>query len=129
MSGTIPQSWYLHQKGDGYPIQRNERDAHMGQPERTEVPKKSSPLIEDVKPGDTIFVKVPGRAEKPVIVRVLVERIEGDILEVELYPEFQLPVRFMKTITKSDESQRKSIGNSIGCPILFEVSKVTLQTV
>jgi hypothetical protein len=74
----------------------------VGQPERTEVPIKLSPSIKDVKPGDTIFVKVPGRAEKLVIVRVLVERIEGDILEVELYPEFQLPVRFMKTITKSD---------------------------
>ncbi len=42
---------------------------------------------------------------KPVIVRVLVERIEGDTLEVELYPEFQLPVRFMKTITVADVEQ------------------------
>lgn len=55
-----------------------------------------------MNPGDTVFVRIPGRTGKPVIVRVLVDRVEGDMLEVELYPEFQLPVRFMKTITKSD---------------------------
>lgn len=73
----------------------------MGQPERTEVPR-SSLSSENVKAGDTIFVKVPGRSGKPVIVRVLVEQIEGDTLEVELYPEFQLPVRFMKMVTRAD---------------------------
>ena len=73
----------------------------MGQPERTEV-LRSSPSSENVKPGDTLFVRVPGRYGKPVIVRVLVERIEDETLEVELYPEFQLPVRFMKTVAKSD---------------------------
>lgn len=73
----------------------------MGQAERAEV-QKSSPSSENVKPGDTIFVRVPGRTGKPVIVRVLVEQVEGDALEVELYPEFQLPVRFMKTVTKAD---------------------------
>ena len=55
-----------------------------------------------MKPGDTIFVRVPGRFGKPVIVRVLVDQLDGDTLEVELYPEFQLPVRFMKTVMKSD---------------------------
>lgn len=73
----------------------------MGQPERTEV-QKSSPSSEDVTPGDTLFVRVAGRKGVPVIVRVLVERVEGDALEVELYPEFQLPVRFMKTVTRAD---------------------------
>lgn len=73
----------------------------MGQAERAEV-QKSSPSSENVKPGDTVFVKVPGRSGKPVIVRVLVEQVEGDTLTVELYPEFQLPVRFMKTITRAD---------------------------
>ena len=78
----------------------------MGQPEKvSEHPIKSSPSNASVKPGDTIFVHVPGRMGKPVIVRVLVERIEGDTLEVELYPEFQLPVRFMKTITVADVEQ------------------------
>ena len=73
----------------------------MGQPERTEV-QKSSPLSENVKPGDSIFVKVPGRTGKLVMVRVLVEQVDGDTLEVELYPEFQLPVRFMRTVSISD---------------------------
>lgn len=73
----------------------------MGQAERAEV-QKSSPSSENVKPGDTIFVRVPGRSGNSVIVRVLVESVEGDALTVELYPEFQLPVRFMKTVTKAD---------------------------
>lgn len=73
----------------------------MGQAERTEVPE-SSPSTENVKPGDTVFVKVSGRSGKPVIVRVLVDSVDGDTLTVELYPEFQLPVRFMETVTKSD---------------------------
>lgn len=73
----------------------------MEQTEKAEM-QKSSPLSENVKPGDTLFVRIPGRSGKPVIVRVLVESMEGDMLTVELYPEFQLPVRFMKTVTKSD---------------------------
>lgn len=73
----------------------------MGQAEITEV-QKSSPSSENVKPGDTVFVRVPGRVGTPVIVRVLVDSVEDETLEVELYPEFQLPVRFMKTVTKSD---------------------------
>ena len=100
MSNTIRRNWYLRQKADGYPTQRNERGASM-QPERTDI-LKSSPSGASVKPGDTIFVRVPGRFEKPVIVRVLVVKLDGDTLEVELYPEFQLPVRFLKTVTKSD---------------------------
>lgn len=73
----------------------------MGQAERAQ-PQRSSLSGESVKAGDTVFVKVPGRTGNPVIVRVLVERVEGEIMEVELYPEFQLPVRFMRTVTKAD---------------------------
>lgn len=73
----------------------------MGQSERTNIPRSSLSSANAVKPGDTIFVRVPGRSGAPVIVRVLVERVEGDTLTVELYPEFQLPVRFMQTITPS----------------------------
>src|SRR6266568_307790 len=100
MSNIIRRNWYLRQKADGYQTQRNERDALM-QSERTDI-LKLSPSSENVKPGDTIFVRVPGRFGKPVIVRVLVDQLDGDTLEVELYPEFQLPVRFMKTVMKSD---------------------------
>jgi hypothetical protein len=74
----------------------------MGQQEGTEVLRSSLSSASGVKPGDTLFVRIPGRAGQPVIVRVLIESVEDTTLEVELYPEFQLPVRFMKTITVSD---------------------------
>ncbi len=63
-------------------------------------PIKSPPLEDALKPGELAWVKVPGRSGKIVTVRALIDACSEEKVTVELYPEFQLPVRFMVTLER-----------------------------
>jgi hypothetical protein len=68
-------------------------------PERLKVLDNQEKVLDNpIKPGNTVWAKVQGRKGKPVIVRAIVESILGDQVEVEIYSELQLPVRFMQTV-------------------------------
>ena len=57
-------------------------------------------LDNPINPGDTVWAKVPGRKGKPVTVRAIVDSVSGENVTVELYPELQLPVRFLYTLKR-----------------------------
>jgi hypothetical protein len=55
---------------------------------------------DDLEPGKTVWVNAIGRKGKPVTVRAIVDSVSGENVTVELYPELQLPVRFMYTLKR-----------------------------